>query len=94
MWKLVITIFAAVIFLLYSHGLILYGAVKERARRICIDPATETRLNKVIETTTAICTEISTARLLEVNEEIKKQKGNAAYWQKQFNSCPTSTPAI
>ena len=88
-------LFIAVTFLLYSHFLILYGALKERKRKICIDPVVETKFNKIVADTQAICVDLSTERLKEVDKEIEKQKQAAAYWQKKYNSTiiiPTTTP--
>ena len=88
-------LFIAVTFLLYTHFLILYGALKERKRKICIDPVVETKFNKIVKDTQAICIDLSTERLKEVDKEIEKQKQAAAYWQKKYNSTiiiPTTTP--
>lgn len=81
-------LFIAVAFLLYSHFLILYGALKERKSRICIDPVIETKFNKIVADTQAICVDLSADRLKEVDKEIEKQKQEAAYWKKKYNTFP------
>ena len=92
MKKLVIFIFLAVVFLLYSNFLIMYGVIKERKSKICIDPPTQQKLTTIIETTKAVCVDMVKVCEEEVGKELEKQKQSAAYWQKKFNSIPTTTP--
>lgn len=82
-----------VVFFLYSHILMLYGALKERKSRVCIDPATQNQLSRIVENTKAVCVDLAKVKLEEVNTEVQKQKQSAVYWKKQFDSCPTSTLA-
>ena len=92
--KKLLILLGLVMFLLYSHMLILHGALKERQGRICIDPATQSQLSKIVETTKSVCVDITKTRLEEADTKLKEAKENANYWRKKFNSIPTTTPNI
>lgn len=74
-----------------AHLCILYGAVKEREGRVCVDPVAMNDFDKTIAMARAVCVDMAKQQLEENKSAKVDQKANADYWRKKYDALVAST---